>query len=232
MAPPGPTRASSAARTPPLLGVPIAIKDVLSTRGVRTTAGSRILGQLRADLGTRPSSRGLRALGAVFLGKLNCDEFAHGVVPPRNSGLWPRRANPWDENARAWGGHPAARLWRWLPTYAAQRSAPTPAGASASRRPCAASPGLKKLVRASVALWPDRVRLVAGYRGRADQGCLRRPRSCSRAMEGRDPTGFPPSVDVSPIDPARARGRAGRVAGRRKGRRAEGVLHRPASSPT
>lgn len=77
----------------PLLGVPIAIKDVLSTRGVRTTAGSRILANYVPTWDATAVAK-LRALGAVFLGKLNCDEFAMGSST-EHSAFGPTR-NPWD----------------------------------------------------------------------------------------------------------------------------------------
>ena len=67
-----------------LLGVPIAVKDLFATRGLRTTAGSRILRDWvpskDAGLVTR-----LRAAGAVIFGKTNLHEFAYGVTT----------ANPW-----------------------------------------------------------------------------------------------------------------------------------------
>src|SRR5438094_3264452 len=67
-----------------LLGVPIAVKDLFATRGLRTTAGSRILRDwvLSKDAGlvTR-----LRVAGAVIFGKTNLHEFAYGVTT----------ANPW-----------------------------------------------------------------------------------------------------------------------------------------
>ncbi|MCW1969399.1 MAG: Asp-tRNA(Asn)/Glu-tRNA(Gln) amidotransferase subunit GatA [Anaerolineae bacterium] len=61
----------------PVLGVPIAIKDVLSTKGLRTTAGSRIL-ENYVPTWDATSVANLRAAGAVFLGKTNTDEFAMG----------------------------------------------------------------------------------------------------------------------------------------------------------
>ena len=62
---------------PPLAGVPVAIKDVMVTRDVRTTAGSKILENFIPPYDCTAVAR-LEAAGAVMLGKLNCDEFAMG----------------------------------------------------------------------------------------------------------------------------------------------------------
>jgi aspartyl-tRNA(Asn)/glutamyl-tRNA(Gln) amidotransferase subunit A len=62
---------------PELAGVPVAIKDVLSTRGVVTTCGSRILEGYRPPYDATAVER-LESAGAVILGKTNCDEFAMG----------------------------------------------------------------------------------------------------------------------------------------------------------
>src|ERR1700758_5365052 len=80
---------------PPLGGVPVAIKDVMCTRGVRTTAGSKILGTFIPPYDCTAVAR-LEAAGAVVLGKLNCDEFAMGSST-ENSAFHPVR-NPRDKN--------------------------------------------------------------------------------------------------------------------------------------
>ncbi len=79
---------------PPLAGVPIAIKDVMVMRGVRTTAGSKILENFVPPYDCTAVSR-LEAAGAVVLGKLNCDEFAMGSST-ENSAYHPVR-NPRDK---------------------------------------------------------------------------------------------------------------------------------------
>jgi aspartyl-tRNA(Asn)/glutamyl-tRNA(Gln) amidotransferase subunit A len=62
---------------PPLAGVPVAIKDVLSTRGITTTCGSKILEHYVPPYDATAVAR-LEEAGAVVLGKTNCDEFAMG----------------------------------------------------------------------------------------------------------------------------------------------------------
>jgi aspartyl-tRNA(Asn)/glutamyl-tRNA(Gln) amidotransferase subunit A len=85
----------------PLLGVPVAHKDIFVTRGFPSTAGSRMLDGYRSPFDATVVARlgagvpgGPSGAGMVNLGKLNCDEFAMGSSN-ENSAYGPAR-NPWD----------------------------------------------------------------------------------------------------------------------------------------
>src|ERR1700730_10166725 len=83
-----------------LHGIPISLKDNICTEGIRTTAGSKILGDYFPERDAPVVTR-LKQAGAVLLGKTNMHEFAYGVTT-NNPHYGPAR-NPWD-TARIPGG--------------------------------------------------------------------------------------------------------------------------------
>jgi aspartyl-tRNA(Asn)/glutamyl-tRNA(Gln) amidotransferase subunit A len=77
----------------PLHGIPVAVKDVFATRGVRTTCGSKIFADYVPDFDAAVVER-LRAAGAVLVGKTNMHELAYGITSanPHYGAV----CNPWD----------------------------------------------------------------------------------------------------------------------------------------
>ena len=120
----------------PLLGVPIALKDLYATKGIRTTAHSRVLLDWIPDHDAACTTR-LRAAGAVLLGKLAMHEFAWGPPPGFDTPFPPAR-NPWDVSRAPGGsssGSGAALAGRlclepWALTLVARSGAPRMCAAS------------------------------------------------------------------------------------------------------
>jgi amidase len=97
------------ATLPPLFGVPVGIKDVAPTRGLRTTFGSKLFADHVPDHDALAVER-LRAAGGIVLGKTNTPEFAFG--PNTVNALFGATRNPWDLTRTAGGssGGSAAAL--------------------------------------------------------------------------------------------------------------------------
>jgi len=98
-------RASDARRAAgdagPLDGAPLGIKDLFCTKGVRSTAGSKILGDFQPTYESTITANLWRD-GAVMLGKLNMDEFAMGSS--NETSAWGPVVNPWRPNMGEGGG--------------------------------------------------------------------------------------------------------------------------------
>ena len=105
----------AAGESGPLLGVPVAHKDIFVTRGHPTTAGSRMLAGYRSPFDATVVAR-LAEAGMVSLGKLNCDEFAMGSSTENSA--WQATKNPWNTSrvpGGSSGGSAAAVAARLMP---------------------------------------------------------------------------------------------------------------------
>lgn len=77
----------------PLAGVPVAVKDLICTRGLRTTFGSRLYADFLPDEDDIVVER-LRDAGAIVIGKTNTSEFGYGAIG--HNPLFPTTRNPWN----------------------------------------------------------------------------------------------------------------------------------------
>ena len=77
----------------PLHGIPIAMKDIISVKGVRTTAGSKVLAHYVSQEDAMVVEQ-LRKNGAIIIGKTNTHEFAYGTYTPPTRNPWDRERVP------------------------------------------------------------------------------------------------------------------------------------------
>ena len=217
-------------------GIPIALKDLVSTKGVETTAGSRILAGLRAGV-RRDRRRAVPRAGLSVLGKTNMDEFAMGSST-ENSAYGPT-FNPWDLDKRAGRllrrlGRGRRRRARSVGARLGHRRVDQAAGCPVRRRRAAAD------VRHRLALRDRRVRLEP----RPDRADHEDGRDCAllySVIAGRDPrdtttVDLPAPVEIpeaSDLCGAASRAcRASSTASRASSRASRRPCRRPSSAPS
>ena len=159
-------RTGTADQLPPLLGIPMAIKDVITVEGVPLTCGSRILEGYIPPYQATVVDR-LVAAGAVILGKTNTDEFAMGSST-ENSAYFTTR-NPWDTDPGA------GRIERGQRSGSRSGSMPRRARLGHGRERAPAGQPLRHRrveadLRPGEPLRARRVRLVAGPDRALDEG--------------------------------------------------------------
>ena len=185
-----------------LQGVPVALKDILSTRGEETTAGSRIL-EGHLPLFDAGAVTRLREAGAVVIGKTNMDEFAMGSST-ENSAYGVTR-NPWDPHRVPGGssGGSAAAVAAGLAPIALG----TDTGGSI-RQPAALCGvvGMKPTYGRGVPLRPDRLRVSRSTRSARSRRPCATARWLLAAVAGHDRCDSTSVPLPEPVRRARRRG--------------------------
>ena len=190
-------------RLGPLAGVPVALKDVLTTEGVPTTCGSKILEGWRPAVRRHRRPPAARGRDVVLLGKTNMDEFAMGSST-ENSAYGPTR-NPWDLD-RVPGGSRAAGRRRRSPAVWHRSAIGTDTGGSI-RQPAAltGTVGVKPTYGGGVEVRAGGVLLFPGPGRARVRAPSWTPRCCTRRSPG---TTRCDSIDAS-VPPVAAAARAG-----------------------
>ena len=129
-----------------LEGIPLGIKDLFCTRGIRTTACSHILDGFVPPYESTVTQKLLGA-GAVFLGKLNMDEFAMGGS--NETSFYGPAVNPWSKDKKlVAGGSSGGSAAAVAANICAAATGTDTGGSSASRQLSAALPALSRLTAA------------------------------------------------------------------------------------
>ena len=132
----------------PLHGVPVSVKDLVLTQGIRTTWGSAIHEHVVPEEDAPLVAR-LKAAGAIVLGKTNTPEY--GWTAETDNRIFGPTRNPWGVTRSAGGSSGGAgprwprawARWRWGPTGAAPSASPAPSAAWwGSSRPSGGSPSI------------------------------------------------------------------------------------------